>query len=283
MTNNDVVKVAAVQLRVSGDWEKDRIRAAERISFAADKGASLVVFGELFGWTWFAGKMDKDAFGLAETADGDRMATWQKTAKGSKVAVGAPIFLHDGHGTYYNAVAAVDEGGHTAGVYRAVHLPQILGWEGKFYFAGGGEYPVFNLGGLPVGFLICWDAFFPEAFRALALAGARLIVVVTSATGVGEDLWMRALTAQALFNGVYVLRVNRVGEEEQGTFCGHSFCAAPTGDLLGDPMGDVEGVAFFDIDRMAVEITRREFPFLKDRRPQTYLDIANLTIGPKDE
>ncbi|MCZ7583571.1 MAG: hypothetical protein M5R36_09695 [Deltaproteobacteria bacterium] len=191
--------------------------------------------------------------------------------------------MHDGHGLYHDAVAAIDENGETAGFYRAVHLPQIPGWEGKFYFAPGDEYPLFRLAGMPVGFLICWDAFFPEAFRSLALKGARAVVVLTSASGENEDLWQRSLSAQAFFNGLYVIRVNRVGEEEQTAFSGRSFAAAPTGDLLGDPMGDVEGVAFFDIDRRAVELTRREFPFLKDRRPRTYLDIAGLSIKPESE
>jgi N-carbamoylputrescine amidase len=279
----DVVTVAALQLRNSGDWEKDRSRLADRFAFAAEKGASLLVLPELFGWRWFAGNMDKNAYALADTLDGERIAAYREMAAANKIACGAPLFLHDGQGLYHNAVVVIDNAGEVAGVYRSVHLPQIPGWEGKFYFAPGEDFPIFQLDGLPVGFVICWDVFFPEAFRALALKGARVIIALTSATGAGEDLWIRALSAQAFFNGIYVVRINRVGEEEQATFSGHSFCAAPTGDLLGDPMGDVEGLAFYEIDRRALELTRREFPFLKDRRPRAYLELANLAIRPSDE
>jgi N-carbamoylputrescine amidase len=277
----DVVKIAALQQRVSGDWEKDKARLADRVAFAAEKGASLVALPELFGWRWFAAAMDKNHFSLAETIDGERVTACREIAAANKVALGLPLFLHDGQGQYHNAVAAIEADGTLAGIYRSVHLPQIPGWEGKFYFSPGEDYPVFHIAGMPVGFLVCWDAFFPEAFRAMALRGARVIVVPTSATGTGEDLWIRALSAQAFFNGIYVVRVNRVGEEEQAVFSGRSFCAAPTGDLLGDPMSDVEGMAFYDIDRRAVEITRREFPFLKDRRPETYADLSKLVVEKK--
>jgi len=279
----DIVTVAALQQRVSGDWEKDKTRLADRVAFAAGKGASLLVLPELFGWRWFAAGMDKNHFALAETIDGERVKAYREMAAANKVALSAPLFLHDGQGQYFDAVAAIGADGEIAGVYRGVHLPQIPGWEGKFYFSPGEDYPVFDIAGMPVAFLICWDAFFPEAFRAMALRGARVIAVLTSATGTGEDLWIRALSAQAFFNGLYVLRVNRVGEEEQATFSGHSFCAAPTGDLMGEPMSDVEGMAFFDIDRRALELTRREFPFLKDRRPRTYLDLANLAVTHRKE
>lgn len=279
----DVVKIAVLQQRTSGDWEKDRTRLSERVAFAAEKGASLLLLPELFGWRWFAAAMDRNVFSAAETIDGARIAAFKEIAAANKIAIAAPMFLHDGQGLYHDAVAMIDGEGALQGTYRAVHRPQIPGWEGKFYFAPGEEFPLFNIGDLPVGFLICWDAFFPEAFRALALKGARAVVVLTSATGTGEDLWNRALCAQAFFNGIYVVRVNRVGEEEQATFCGHSFCAAPTGDLIAEPMGDVEGLALFEIDRKAVELTRREFPFLKDRRPRAYFDIAGLYVRQREE
>ncbi|MCB9479263.1 MAG: hypothetical protein H6683_06240 [Deltaproteobacteria bacterium] len=280
---SDIVKVAAIQQRVTGDRDKDVERAKERVAFAAQKGAALAVFPELFGWPWFPADMDPKAFGMAQTLEGEWIHAMRDVAKEHGIAVAAPLFLHDGQGTYFNAVVAIEAGGQVVGDYRAVHLPQIPGWEGKFYFAGGEDYPVMHLAGMPVGFAICWDAFFPEAFRILTLKGARAICVLSSATGAGEDLWTRALTAQAFFNGVYIVRVNRVGTEGEVTFTGGSFAAAPTGDLLGDPMGEVEGVALYDIDRRAVEMTRREFPFLKDRQPRTYFDLPNLRILTKED
>ncbi len=278
----DVVTVAVVQQRTSGEWEKDRDRAAQRLEYAASQGAVLAVFPELFGWSWFAGGMDKTAFRLAETLDGPRVEAWRTLARAHRIAIAAPQFLHDGQGLYHNAVVAIDQAGEIQGVYRTVHVPQIPGWEGKFYFADGDDFPVFTFDGIPIGFLICWDSFFPEAFRALALRGARAIVVLTSATGGNEDLWTRALMANAFFNGVYVLRANRVGEEEHVSFCGASFAAAPTGDLLGEPMGEVEGVGLYSIDRKAVELTRREFPFLKDRRTRAYFDLADLVVRRRE-
>ncbi len=277
----DSNKIAVVQLRNSGDWEKDLGRAAERVAIAAQANSNLVVFGELFGWQWFAGEMDKSRFNQAQSLDGPMMQKWAQIAGDHKSAIAAPIFLHDGHGVYSNAVVLFDKEGQIKSVSRAIHIPQIPGWEGKFYFTSGQDYPVVDIDGMPVGFLICWDAFFPEAFRAMALGGARVVVVPTSATGSNEDLWMRALTAQAFFNGFYIVRANRVGEDDGYKFCGQSYCSTPTGDLLGDPMGAVEGMAMYDIERKVVELTRREFPFLKDRMPSTYLDLANLSIQRK--
>jgi N-carbamoylputrescine amidase len=106
--------------------------------------------------------------------------------------------------------------------------------------------------------------------------------VATSAAGQNEDLWSRSICANAFFNGVYAARVNRVGDEGGRAFCGGSFCAAPTGDFLGEPMGDVEGVGLFKIERKAVELTRREFPFLKDRRTRSYFDLAGAVLRRED-
>ncbi|MBZ0270958.1 acyltransferase [bacterium] len=277
------ITIAVVQQRVSGDREKDMARARDRVAFAADKGAHLVAFPELFGWRWFADRMDRAAFDLAETADGPRVAEWRDIAKSSGVAVAAPMFLSDGQGAYRNALLWIDGAGEIRGAYHGVHLSQIPGWEERFYFSPGDDFPVFEIGGMKVGLLICWDAFFPEAFRALAVRGASAVVVATSAIGSGEDLWQRALGAQAFMNGVYVVRANRVASDEDLAFCGASFAVDPAGDLLGDPMGDGEGVGLFDIDGRAVELTRREFPFLKDRRPEAYLDLAGVEIRRRVE
>ncbi len=279
----DSNKIAVIQLRSSGDWEKDLDRAAERVVIAAQAEVNVAVFGELFGWQWFADEMNKNNFNMAQTLDGPMMQKWADIAGDHQIAVAAPMFLHEGQGLYSNAVVLIDAQGKIKSVSRSVHIPQIPGWEGKFYFTPGHDYPVVEIDGMPVAFLICWDTFFPEAFRAVALAGARAVVVPTSATGSNEDLWLRALSAQAFFNGFYVIRANRVGEDDGYKFCGQSFCATPTGDLLGNPMGSVEGMAVYDIDRKVVELTRREFPFLKDRMPMTYLDLANLSVQPKSD
>lgn len=268
----DVIKLAAIQLRVSGDWKKDAGRAEERIAICVDKGASMAFFPELFGWTWFYGERDEQAFLPAETLEGPRVALWRRMANKRKIALGIPLFLREAE-RHYNAVALIGADGEIAGVYRAAHLPQVPGWEGKFYFTPGEDYPVLQLPEMPMGFLICWDAFFPEAFRLLALRGAKVVVVLTSATGANEDLWLRALSAQALFNGIYVIRVNRVGEKGSSGFCGGTFGLSPSGDLMGEPMGNVEGVAIYEIHRKVLEMTRREFPFLKDRHPESYQDL----------
>lgn len=273
------IKVAGVQVAATADVKHNLERALETAEMAVENGARIICFAEMFCLPWFPSKIDKKAFALAQPLSGELITETRKRAKKWNTALIVPFFEDAQNGTYFNSTAVIDETGDILGVYRKMHIPQVPGWEEKSYFAPGSNgFPVFSTKGITFGIQICWDNFFPEGARILALSGAKLIFAPTANTASNEDLWQQAIRNNAFTNGCYVMRVNRVGKEEEHVFAGGSFCAAPTGDLLEDPMGEVEGLNLWPIDLGAVDFVRREWPFLRDRRPSQYLKLAGVKI-----
>jgi N-carbamoylputrescine amidase len=169
----------------------------------------------------------------------------------------------------------IDAGGAILGSYRKSHVPQIPLWEERFYFAPGNHgFPIFETRFGVIGVQICWDNFFPEGSRILALKGAQIIFSPTAAAFASQKRWETVITANAITNGVYIFRVNRVGKEEKQDFYGMSFCVSPEGELLGPPTGMKEGIALIDIDLKQIQKVRKEWPFSKDRRPEVYGEIC---------
>ena len=178
-------------------------------------------------------------------------------------------------GEFYNSAVVIDAGGEILGVYRKVHVPQIPLWEEKFYFSPGNlGFPVFKSKFASIGIQICWDNFFPEGSRILAMKGAQIIFSPTGAAFASQSRWETVISSNAIANGVYIFRVNRVGSEEKQDFYGRSFCVSPEGELVDKPTGMKEGIAILDIDLRTIDEVRREWPFFKDRRPETYKEIA---------
>jgi len=219
-----MVKIAAVQFTATDDVERNLRKADQLVEVAAGKGARLVCFSELFASPWFPAERNQEAFALAEPLGGRVTGEMARTAARHNVGVVCPFFERDVSGRHYNSAALFDARGETAGLYRKVHVPELKHWEEKFYFTPGDKgFPLFDFEGLKVGVQICWDNFFPEGFRALALAGADLVVVPTAAAFASQERWLAMGVSHAISNGLYVLRVNRVGKEAGLDFYGQSF------------------------------------------------------------
>ena len=268
-------KIAGIQMKCTPEKDRNLKRALELGNLAADQGARLICFQELFHTHWFPRSTDLDARDLAEPIPGPTVDRLALEALKWKAAVIAPIFERDEKGLGFNSAAVIDEKGELQGVYRKVHVPHFDLWEERSYFEpGDGGFPVFDLGFVRLGVLICWDVFFPEGARALALGGAQLIAAPTAAAFASHLRWETVLRSHAITNGVYVLRVNRVGSEEEQDFYGASFCADPEGDLVGEPSGMTDGVFLADIDPARVEQVRNEWTYISDRRPDAYGSIV---------
>ncbi len=274
------LKLAAIQLAFRQDREKTLARALDLAELACDKGARLLAFPELATTPFFPSRMRTDAFDLAETIPGFTSDLFCEFASRRAVTVVLPLFERAGKGRFFNSVAVIDAGGAVAGVYRKAHVPHLDGWFEKFYFLPGDlGFPVFATRAARVGVLLSWDAFFPEAARALALGGAEVIIVPTSNAFASAERWERLLSGISIANSVFLLRVNRVGTEERQTFYGQSLCLNPHGELVHRPAGSREAVYLAPVDLSEVERTRQEWSFFRDRREDLYRELGQRLPG----
>lgn len=281
-----MIKLAAIQVAASPDFDRNLKKAAQYLEAAAQRGARVACFPELFAHPWFLGARDDGAFSLAEPADGLLFRHIAEQARTFGIAVVCPFFERSPDGRFFNSAVLVADDGRRVGLYRKVHVPDIPRWLERAYFAPGDlGFPVFEVGGLRVGIQLGWDNFFPEGFRCLALAGAQLVVVPTAAAYASQERWLALAVSHAVANGVYVLRVNRVGRESAGEenldFYGHSFCVRPDGELSAEPIGNGEGILMVDCEPSEVELAKRTWPFLRDRRPRQYAQVAGIPWGPE--
>jgi N-carbamoylputrescine amidase len=275
MKGNSLMKLAGIQISCSEDKEKNLEKAIKFAQIASEKGAKIICFQELFATHWFPKEMDKSHFSLAEKIDGPSMRMMQKMAKENEVVLVCPTFEKEGESSFYNSAVVIDAGGEILGSYRKIHVPQIPLWEEKYYFSPGNlGFPIFETRFAVIGVQICWDNFFPEGSRILALKGAQIIFSPTAAAFASQKKWETVISGNAISNGVYLFRVNRVGSEERQDFYGKSFCMSPEGELLDEPTGMKEGIALIDIDLRNIDKVRKEWPFFKDRRPETYKEIV---------
>ncbi len=266
-----MIKVAGIQLASREDSEASQSKMVELADLAVERGAELLAFPELCTTKWFPNRMRQGNFDLAETIPGPGTELMCEFAADHGVVIVFPVFEKAGKGEYYNSAAVIDADGSLAGVYRKMHIPNVLGWHERFYFLPGNKgFPVFETRIGTIGVQISWDVFFPEGSRILALKGAELIVVPTSNAHASQDRWERMIAGNALANGIFFLRVNRVGREEKQAFYGKSFCMDPHGDLLHRPAGSRDSVHITAIDLDEVMRTREEWAFFKDRRENQY-------------
>ena len=273
------VKVAAIQIAPLPDHERTLARATELVRMAAEHDARLAALPELFSTPWFPATINKERFDLAEPVEGRTVTAMREAAARFNMVIVCPFFEKLVEGRFYNSAAVIDSDGSLCGVYRKVHVPQIPHWEERSYFAGGDAgFPVFATSVLRVGVAIGWDAMFPEALRLLALGDAQLVLAPGAGTRQSHELWERAISAGAFANGLFVLRVNRIGPGEGQVFHGSSFCVNPFGDLVDQPSGEGEGLLLVDVNPRDIELVRREWPLLKDRRPECYLALAGLEV-----
>ena len=276
----NIVRAALVQ----SEWTGDKGSMLEKnISFAraaAAQGAQVLCFQEIFTAPYFCNVQDNQYFATAEPIpDGPTMQQMISLAKETGMVLVVPIFEIEDTGSYYNTAAVIDADGTYLGKYRKTHIPQVEGFWEKFYFRPGNlGYPVFDTAVGRIGVYICYDRHFPEGWRELGLAGAR-IVFNPSATTRGHSLylWQLEQPAAAVANEYYVGAINRVGAEnlEDTDYYGSSYFVSPRGQLVGDAASDTEDeVLVRDLDMDLIEEVRHHWAFYRDRRPEVYERIA---------
>ena len=270
-----MVRLAGIQTYCCEEKERNLEKSIKLSKIAIDQGANIICFQELFTTHWFPKEINKRHFSYAEKIDGPSIMRIQQLAKENKVVLVCPIFEMEEEKAFYNSAVVIDAGGEILGAYRKIHVPQIPLWEERYYFSPGNlGFPVFKTRFASIGVQICWDNFFPEGSRILALKGAQIIFSPTAAAFASQKKWETVISSNGISNGVYIFRVNRVGSEEKQDFYGRSFCISPEGDFVDKPTGMKEGIALIDIDLKSVDKVRKEWPFFKDRRPETYKEIS---------
>ena len=287
--------VGLVQMACGGSVAANVETAVDLVRRAAARGARIVCLQELFSCHYFCRHEDPAHFELAEPVPGPTTARCAALAAELGVVLVAPVFERRAAGVYHNSVAVIDADGALLGRYRKTHVPDDPLYYEKFYFTPGDlGYPVFRTRFARIGPLICWDQWFPEAARLSALAGADLIVYPSAigwhpaerdAEGAAQhDAWRTVQRAHAIANGVFVAAVNRVGHEGPPggglTFWGGSFVCDPAGRLLAEGSMDRDEVVLAECDAGAIERQRRGWPFLRDRRVDSYAGLtARLLDG----
>jgi len=304
MANLRKYKVGLVQMRMGADPEENLSSAVRHIRAAAQRGANIVCLPELFRSQYFCQREDTALFDLAEPIPGPSTARLAEVAREAHVAIVASLFERRAPGLYHNTAVTLNVDGAIAGLYRKMHIPDDPLFYEKYYFTPGdlGFQAVDTAFGR-VGSLVCWDQWFPEGARLTALQGAEVLFYPTAIGwhpaekaefGAAQyDAWQTIQRSHAIANGVYVASVNRVGIEHgdvlgtraagQGIeFWGGSFLADPFGRIIAKASHDAEEILIGEINLGLIEETRRNWPFLRDRRidayapiTQRFLDVAN--------
>ncbi|MBV9988133.1 MAG: carbon-nitrogen hydrolase [Chitinophagaceae bacterium] len=286
-----VVKVGLVQMSCTADKAGNLAKAIARIKDAAAKGAQIVCLQELFTSLYFCDTEDYRHFELAEAIPGPSTDALAALAAELKVVIIASLFEKRAQGLYHNTTAVLDADGSYLGKYRKMHIPDDPAYYEKFYFTPGDlGYKVFNTKYGCLGVLICWDQWYPEAARITALMGAEILFYPTAigwATSQDEhtnseqyDAWQTIQRSHAVANGVHVVSVNRVGYEQDGAmkFWGGSFVSNPFGRLLFKASHEEEEVAVIEIDTGKTDRYRTHWPFMRDRRIDSYAQITKRFI-----
>ncbi len=285
------LKVGFIQTHQTADPESNRRRLADRIREAAGRGAALIVLPELHNTLYFCDRQDPARFDLAEPIPGPSTRYFGDLARALGVVLVISLFEKRGAGLYHNTAVALERNGAIAGRYRKMHIPDDPGYNEKFYFTPG------DLGFVPIptsvgrlGVLVCWDQWYPEAARIMALHGADLLIYPTA---IGWDpaeppeeqarqreAWITLQRGHAIANHLPVISVNRTGSEPGPSadrpgarFWGSSFVAGCQGELLAQAPVDEEAVLLVDLDPARTETVRRLWPFFRDRRIDAYGDL----------
>jgi N-carbamoylputrescine amidase len=272
------MKIAGIQFACTEDRAGNLEKASKVLDVALEQGAKIVCFQELFDLQWFPRNRDEAAFALAEELREGSYAAFRERAKAADAVVLLPVFEREGE-RCYNSCLVIDNG-ETAGVYRKIHVPDIPLWEEQFYFAKGDRgFPVFHTRHGAIGIQISWDNLYPEGSRILALKGADIIFAPTACAFKSQHIWQTVISANSMVNGLCIMRINRVGSEEAQDFYGMSFCVNPEGELIGGPTGSADSILLAEVDFEDMKHVRREWPLMKERRPQEYGEILEAYAG----
>ncbi len=297
------VTIACIQDAVAGDQSAALAATIVRIRDAASHGAQIICLKELFNAPYFCKSLRQEYFNLAEAIPGPTVAALATVAAELAIVLIVPLYERQAAGIYRNSAVVIDADGTVLGTYRKMHIPHDPLFEEKYYFAPGdavnegagtaGGFKVWKTRYATIGVLICWDQWYPEAARITSLLGAEILFYPTAIGwhpaekaewGAAQvDAWRTAQRAHAIANGVFVAAPNRVGfEAEPGTdgleFFGHSFICDPLGRYLAEAGTEAETL-IATCDLGLIEYTRRNWPFLRDRRIDAYAPILNRWIG----
>lgn len=288
------MKVALIQHSVKNSKDETLSKTVSMIKEASLKGAKLVVLQELHQSSYFCIVEDPDNFDLANDFEKD-LKFWASVAKEFGVVLVTSLFEKRAAGLYHNSAFVFEKDGSLAGKYRKMHIPDDPGFYEKFYFTPGdlGYKPIDTSVGR-LGVLICWDQWFPEAARLMAMRGAEVLIYPTAIGWFEDDSkdekdrqkssWIDIQRSHAIANGLPVISVNRVGKEHDPSklldgilFWGNSFVCGPQGEFLHE-CGMDEELAIVKIDKKRTEEVRRMWPFFRDRRVDSYKDILKIYI-----
>lgn len=289
------MKIALIQKSRTSDIEHNRLTLGESIRMAAVKGAQLIVFQELHNSLYFCQTESTDNFDLAETIPGPSTEYFSELAREFGVVLVLSLFEKRAAGLYHNTAVVIEKDGSIAGKYRKMHIPDDPAYYEKFYFTPGdlGFHPIQTSVG-KLGVQVCWDQWYPEGARLMALQGAELLIYPTAigweSTDTDDekqrqlDAWQTVQRGHAVANGIPVVAVNRCGHEVDPSgqtngidFWGHSFVAGPQGEILAEA-GTNPTMLLVDVDMKRSENVRRWWPFLRDRRIDEFGDLTRRFI-----
>ncbi len=286
------MKIGIIQQTITSDVEANKAKLRAEIVAAATEGAELVVLQELHNTPYFCQTENTELFNLAEPIPGPSTEFYSQVARECGVVLVTSLFERRAAGLYHNTAVVFEKDGSIAGKYRKMHIPDDPAYYEKFYFTPGdlGFEPIETSVG-KLGVLVCWDQWYPEAARLMALAGADLLIYPTAigweSTDTPEEkarqreAWITVQRGHAVANGLPVVSVNRVGHEPDPSgatngilFWGSSFVAGPQGEFLYQSPSDKTDRQVVDVDMQRSENVRRWWPFLRDRRIENYGDIT---------
>ena len=278
------LNIGIVQQHNTADVDDNIRRLAQSIATLAQQGAQLIVLQELHNSLYFCQEESVGRFDLAEPIPGPSTELYGRLAREHRVVIVTSLFERRAAGLYHNTAVVFESNGTTAGIYRKMHIPDDPGYYEKFYFTPGdlGFHPIQTSVGR-LGVLVCWDQWYPEAARLMALRGAEILIYPTAIGYDSNDTpeeqqrqrraWQTVMRGHAVANGLPVVAVNRVGDEDGVPFWGTSFVCGPQGEMIYEASEDEEESIIVEMDMNRTEQVRRWWPFLRDRRIDQYTDI----------
>ena len=290
------MKIGFLQQKNTADTKDNLLRLAEGIQDLAKRGAELIVLQELHNTLYFCQTEDVDNFNLAETIPGPSTQFYGELAQKFGVVIVTSLFERRAAGLYHNTAVVLEKDGSIAGIYRKMHIPDDPAYYEKFYFTPGdlGFHPIQTSVG-KLGVMVCWDQWYPEAARLMALQGAEILIYPTAIGYADNDTpeeqqrqrraWQTVMRGHAVANGLPVIAVNRVGHEIDPSgqtpgiqFWGTSFVAGPQGEIVYEACDDDEESIIVEMDMDHSEQVRRWWPFLRDRRIDSYTEIVKRFV-----
>ncbi len=268
-----IIKIALAQVSATDNREENLQKAFSLMEQAKDQDASIICFPEMAFDPFFPRvRTDKRYFDLAEPIPGPMVEKFQEKAKQLSLATVINMYELAAPGEYYDCSPVIDADGALLGISRMMHIAELPNYNEKFYYwEGNTGFPVFQAGGAKIGIAICYDRHFPEQMRALTLGGAEIILVPTAtSTPALKHIWHVEMQAASIANQVFVALNNRAGTEGEMTFFGRSFVVNPRGEVIAQAKENEEDLLVVELDLSLIEQTRRDLPFLRDRRPDAY-------------